>query len=107
MKKLLKECGQIAISPKPKAHQLYKLYKLITNRKRFEYTSRHLFEEYFKCLCCKSRQSLKNMNNDLSKRHLYFRKGNYKLSHDLDITGMLHARFGYEILKSILFDEDD
>ena len=54
MKKMLKACETIAISKKPKRQQLYKLYKLIMNRKMFEYGTRHAFEEYLKCLCYKS-----------------------------------------------------
>ena len=43
----------------------------------------------------------------VGKRHLYFRKATERLRHDLDISGMLQVRHGFEILKSILFDEED
>ena len=47
------------------------------------------------------------MNSKVGKRHLYFKKAETKLKHDLDISGLLKAKYGFEILKSILFDEDD
>ena len=106
MKRLLKESEQTAISKHPKRQQLYKLYKLIVNRKKFQYYAFHGFEEYFRCLCFKSKSSLKR-HGKVGKRHLYFRKATERLNHDLDISGMLQVRHGFEILKSILFDEED
>ena len=43
----------------------------------------------------------------VGKRHLYFRKATERLNHDLNISGILQAVHGFEILKSILFDEED
>ena len=108
MKKLLKDSEHMAISKKPKRQQLYKLYELIVNRKWLQYTMFHVFEEYFRCLCLKSKRSLKDpaiYSN--SKRHLYFKKAMLKLKHDLDIAGLLQNRYGLEIIKSILFDDED
>ena len=108
MKKMLKECEFIAISTKPKRQQLYKLYKLILNRKMLEYNTFHAFEEYFRCLCRKSKHSLKDQTKTKNgKRHLYFRKARERLIQDMDISGLLQVRYGFEIMKSILFDDDD
>ena len=105
---MLKESEHIAISKKPKRQQLYNLYKLIVNRKMLEYTTYHIYEQYFRCLCYKSRHKLKNSNlSKIGKRHVYFRKAKERLNNDLDIAGLLEVRYGFEILKSILFDEDE
>ena len=68
----------------------------------------HAMEEYTRCLCRKSNHSLKDkMKNKANIRHFYFRKAKARLDHDLDISGLLQIRNGFEILKSIIFDEDD
>ena len=73
-----------------------------------EYTTFHAFEEFFRCLCRKSKHSLKDQSKSkIGKRHLYFRKAQERLTQDLDISGLLQVRYGFEIMKSILFDEDD
>ena len=105
---MLKESESVAISSKPKRQQLYELYKLILNRKMLEYNAFHAFEEYFRCFFCRSKQSLKyKTKGNIGKRHLYFRKAKERLAQDLDISGLLQVRYGFEIMKSILFDEDD
>ena len=87
---------------------MYKLYKLILNRKTLEYNGFHAFEEYFRCFCYRSSKSLKDQTKGKAgKRHVYFRKAKERLTHDLDISGLLQVRYGFEIMKSILFDEDD
>ena len=73
-----------------------------------EYTTFHAFEEYLRCFCRKSKHSLKDQTTSKAgKRHLYFRKAKERLTQDLDISGLLQVRYGFEIMKSILFDEDD
>ena len=105
MKKLLKDDEKEAISKKPKRQQLYKLFKLIINRKDFQYSYFHAFERYLRCFRCKSRKSLKAYRNGKDgMRHLYFKKAKTKLKQDLDISGLLQVRYGFEILKSLLFD---
>ena len=47
------------------------------------------------------------MKNKVGKRHFYFQKAQGRLNKDLDIAGLLQVKYGFEILKSILFDEDD
>ena len=85
------------------------LYKLIVNRKMLEYTAFNALEDYFRFICCKSKRSLKNEARSAAsgKRHLYFRKARDRLTQDLDISGLLQVRYGFDIMKSILFDEDD
>ena len=90
MKKMLKDSEQIAISEKPKRQQLYKLYKLILNRVMFKYGPFHSFEEYLRCICYKSKKSLKSkMKSKAGMRHFYFKKAHARLNHDLDIAGLL------------------
>ena len=60
MKQLLKNDEKVAISKKPKRQQLYKLFKLIINRENLEYNYFHTLEDCFRCICCRSRQSLKD-----------------------------------------------
>ena len=59
MKDAIRKQLKMPISVKPKKQQLYYLYKMIMNRRTFEYKMRHTLRYYCKCLCLRSNKSLK------------------------------------------------
>ena len=75
------------------------IYKLILNRRKFEYTIRDGLYEYLRCLCFRSKmRSLKdkvkqskntNKKKGREARQMYFSYGKARLKKDLDISGLL------------------
>ena len=59
MKDAIRKQLKMPISVKPKKQQLYYLYKMIMNRRTFEYKMRHTLRYYCKCFCLRSNKSLK------------------------------------------------
>ena len=75
MKKLLKIDKENAVSSKPKRQQLYLLYRLIINRKKFMYHNCHAINAYFRCFNLRSPKSLKERTKSGNlKRYFYFQK---------------------------------
>ena len=105
MKELLKIESTKNISIMPKRKQLYYLYKIITNRLNFEYNLLHTFAYFGKCLHCRKKKSLKNVQT--WKRDFYLNRGQEKLNKDLDIVQLLHLIHGYDALQSVLFKTND
>ena len=75
------------ISIKPKKQQMYYLYKMIMNRRTFEYKMRHTIRYYFRCFCLRSNKSLKEVYD--GKRDVYFNLASRKLDKDLDVITLL------------------
>ena len=75
------------ISKRPKRQQLYYLYRIIMNRRTFEYSLRHVFQYYLRCFYCRSREALRRIAD--GKRELYYERASRKLQKDLDIVTLL------------------
>ena len=87
LKTAVREEFYLPISSQPKRQQLYYLYKMIINRRTFEYGLRHVFRYYLKCIFCRSRNTLRKVAD--GKRDIYFDRASRKLKKDLDIVTLL------------------
>ena len=77
------------IDKAPRKGQLYFLYKLIMNRKRFKFTQADRFIQSFRFLfCCCKRRCPKRFSK-AERRHQTFKIGQQKLTHDLDIVNLI------------------
>ena len=92
------------LSRKPKRQQLYYLYRIIMNRRKFHYTLKHVFKYYFKCIWCRSNKAIRQLND--GKRDLYYGRAERKLAKDLDVITLLQMIQSAEIVQSILFDKN-
>ena len=100
------------ISRKPKRQQLYFLYKLMMNRKRFEDSFKN---RLFNCLvtpffCCPRKFDAKKKQNKLSIAHrqeMMFQKGQRKLQHDLDIVRIIENQQLNDIHNQVFFDPNE
>ena len=73
----------------------------ILNQQIFDYPKGLIPAYYLRCLCCRRKESLKN----ISKSDYYLRKGVEKLNKDLDVVGILNMIQNVDIMHSILFDD--
>ena len=79
------------ISEKPKRQQLFFLFKLILNRRGFEFKFREMvLLEISKFLCCcKKRLTSTSRFKEAKSRERSFDKGNKRLTKDLDIVSLV------------------
>ena len=59
------------------------------NRRTFEYSLKHVFKYYLRCLMCRSRSILKKVED--GKRDIYFHRAEKKLKKNLDIVQLLQT----------------
>ena len=102
MKDLIRDASNRPISKRPKRQQLYFIYKMIMNRRNFEYSLRNALRYYFNC---RSSSSLNKKNKD--KRDLYLNKGINKLKDDLDIVQLLKLIQNFGQSQHALFDDNE
>ena len=102
MKDAIRKQLKMPISSKPKKQQLYYLYKMIMNRRTFEYKMRHTLRYYFKCFCLRSNKSLKQIKD--GKRDVYFDLASRKLDKDLDVITLLRIMQTADQAQKIIFD---
>ena len=57
---------------------------MIMNRRTFEYSLKHVFRYYFRCLFCRSHSALRKLKD--GKRELYYERAEKKLRKNLDIV---------------------
>ena len=85
------------LSLKPKRQQLFYIFHLILNQRRFSYNTCLAFRYYFKCFACRSKNSLKKKAS--AKQDFYLDKGIEKLNKDLDIVHLIEMIKGYQVMK--------
>lgn len=93
------------ISHRPKRQQLFYIFHLILNQRRFSYNTCYAIRYFFSCLACRGKRSLKNLKR--AKQDVFLDRGIEKLSRDLDIVNLLDMVKGYHVMKQVLFSEDD
>ena len=97
------------ISAKPKKQQLYFLYKLIMNRKKFQFdfVDRTLNRLSFLFCCCRKKLLEKWCSERLfstaEKRSRQFQKGQRKLTRDLDIVTLIQRQQMHDVSKQVLY----
>ena len=74
------------------------------NRRTFEYTFRHVFNYYFKCLSCRTNSSLRNFKD--GKREIYYQRAENKLRKNLDIVQLLHTMTAADQMQEVVFDRN-
>lgn len=95
------------ISEKPKPQQLYFLYKLVLNRKKFNYelSERLLIMcgKMFRCCRrrCPGRYSI------AEKHALLYKRGKSKLNTDLDIVRLIQRNQMNDVNRQVLFTEQE
>ena len=104
MKQTLKEKSLQNIGSTPKRQQLFYIYRLIMNRRNFEYSLKHLFK-YF-CLCRSLRRNDK-LRQGPAKRDLYLNRAIVKLKKDMSIVKLLNRAQIVEEMHQILFNKSD
>ena len=95
------------ISEKPKPQQLYFLYKLIMNRKKFNYalTDRFIHSCGSIFRCCRSR--CPRRYSMVEKHNKLFQRGKSKLTHDLDIVRLIQRDQMNDVNRQVLFTEHE
>ena len=93
------------ISHEPKRHQLYYIFHLILNQRRFTYNSCLAIMYYLRCWNCRSRNKLKRIKS--AEKDFKLEKGRDKLYRDLDIVNLLEMIKDYHVMKQVLFTHDD
>ena len=87
------------ISQQPRRQQLYYIFHMILNIRRFSYNTCLALKYLLCCYDCRSRSSLKqNATQDY-----YLNKGIEKLNKDLDIVNLLTMIQGYRVLIQTMF----
>ena len=98
----------------PKRQQLYYIYHLILNQRKFKYDAWQAFKYTFNCFkCCCIKKYVRGANGynaikDKSlQKDIYLNKGTTELFKDLDIVNLLEMINDFSKMKQIFFDEDD
>ena len=95
------------ISEKPKPQQLYFLYKIILNRKKFKYELSErvmvMCGKMFRCCRrrCPRRYSM------AEKQALLYQRGKSKLNVDLDIVRLIQRNQMNDVNRQVLFTEQE
>ena len=95
------------ISKRPKRQQLYWIYKMVMNRRNFEYTFRNGMNYYlWKCRhargCpCRSGKSVKELN--APKRDLQLKKARRRLIKELDIVRLINTMRDMQETRKVMF----
>ena len=101
----LREKRRKLISDRPKRQQLYYIFHLILNQRKFSYNSCLAIAYYLRCFACRKSSSLKK--SKAAKNDFYLDRGIEKLSRDLDIVNLLDIVKGFHVMKQVLFSQDD
>ena len=95
------------ISEKPKPQQLYFLYKLIMNRKKFQFSlsDRLLIAIGKLCRCC--RKNCPRRYSLAEKHAMLYKRGKTKLNVDLDIVRLIQRNQMNDVNRQVLFTEHE
>ena len=85
----LKNTRMKLISTWPKRQQLYYIFHLILNQRRFSYSTFLALSYFFRCYNCRNRKSLAKIKS--AKQDVFLEKGINKLNKDLDIVNLLET----------------
>ena len=103
MKRFIKENAKHNyISKKPKKQQLYLIFKLIMNRKRFQFNFKERMAVMMSeiCFCFKKRKAYlwaqKNQNS--------YNRGVHKLTTDLDVNNIIERTKRADVVNSVNFN---
>ena len=101
----LRNLRHTLICEKPKRQQLFYIYHLILNRRKFIYDKCNS-ASYFFCRfgCMRSESSLKNLKT--GKQDFLLNKGTRKLKRDLDILELFKIVRGFRVMKKTLFTKE-
>ena len=101
----LKQMQKKLISERPKRQQLYYIFHMIINQRKFSYNTFNAIRYFLCCRVCRNKSSLNKIKS--GKQDLYLDRGTDKLSRDLDIVNILDMVKGYHVMKQVLFSQDD
>ena len=96
MERMKKQRSKL-ISHEPKRHQLYYIFHLILNQRRFTYSTCLAIMYFFRCRNCRSRKHLKRTKS--AEKDFKLDKGRDKLYRDLDIVNLLEMIKDYHVMK--------
>ena len=101
----LKKQAKTLISQRPKRQQLFYLFHLILNQRKFSYHDCNALTYFLRCFCLRKQSSLKKLAS--AKQDVLLNKGTEKLERDLDIVELLDIIHGFRVMKKTLFTKDE
>ena len=97
------------ISTRPKRQQLFWIYKMIMNRRNFEYTFTDGIKYYFWKIIhmrgcpCRSNKSYKELK--MPKKDIQLKKARKRLMEELDIVRLVKTIRNFEETQRVLFQD--
>ena len=96
-----------SFSNRPKRQQLFWIYKMIMNRKNFQYTFADGIKYYFwkiknvRGCPCRSNKSFKELR--MPKKDIQLKKARKRLMEELDIVRLVNTMRNFEETQRVLF----
>ena len=107
----MKKARKQTVSARPKRQQLYWIYKMIMNRKNFEYNLKDGITYYWwkiiHCRGCPCRPKGDRKTLKAPKKDIQFQKAKKRLLDELDIVKIVSSIRNLEQSQKVIFNENE